>query len=65
MYRVRVLFVSGKEMSQSGLSYDEAKNLFKFCIDCILEFGLSVRVVNLMNGKGTVKMFENYRYGKI
>lgn len=60
-YKVRVLFDDFKEKIVDGLTYQEALDKFRFYIDCVLQFSMNdVRCVNLMNGKGTIKMFENH-----
>lgn len=58
-YKVRVLHDDFKETVHDGLDYHSAVEKFMFYVSAVLEFNLNVRCVNIMNGKGTIKMFQN------
>lgn len=61
-YRVRVLFIGGKEVNYVCTSYDDAKEKFMFFVSACLEFGdlLTVRCINIFRNKTSIKLFQNY-----
>lgn len=58
-YKVRVLHDDLKETVHEGLDYHDAVDKFLFYVSAILVFNLNVRCVIIMNGKGSIRMFEN------
>ena len=65
-YRVLVRDNDYKEIANiENLDYKSAIDKFKFFIDCTLAFNMKVRVINLIKGKTTIKMFENQTYNRI
>lgn len=59
-YKVRVLHDDFKETIIEGLDWSTAVDRFIFYVRAALELNVSVRCVNLMNGKGTIKLFQNH-----
>lgn len=59
-YMVRVLHDDFKETILEGLDWSTAVDRFIFYVRAALELNVSVRCVNIMNGKGTIKMFKNH-----
>lgn len=62
IYRVRILFLDGKEKVEDGLNYVQSKRRFLFYVTACLEFDndLSVRCINIFRGKTCVKYYQNY-----
>lgn len=60
MYKVRVLFDDFGEIIDVFPDFISAKEKFLFYINCSVEFNSNVRCINLMNGKGSIKMFKNH-----
>lgn len=67
-YSVRVLhkYPILKDTMYENLSYQEACDKFKYFVSCCLEFPeLNVRCINIFKGKKSIKLFQNYGYGKV
>lgn len=62
-YKVRVLLGAPyfKEEVFENLSYQDAVEKFKFYVSVCLEFSeFSVRCVNIIKGKKSIKLFQNH-----
>lgn len=62
MYKVSVLTdgVLSTRLQTECSSYSDAVEKFLFYVHLSLENGFSVRCVNLIKGKKTIKLFQNH-----
>lgn len=59
-YKVRVLHDDFKETVLEGLDWPTAVDRFVFYVRAALELNVSIRCVNIMNGKGSIRMYSNH-----
>ena len=61
MYKVRFVSKDFKiEHVESCKSYDEAVDRFIYYVRCALELNVNIRCVNIINGKKSIKLFQNH-----
>lgn len=61
MYKVRYVSRDFKvDHSVVCSSYDEAVDRFLFYVRCALELNVDIRCVNIIQGKKSIKLFQNH-----